>query len=147
MQGIWNLSDMKQLTANKGATPVIYYDKHFENNLRCVLIWNLTNYFAVIATMPGYRSKSTRILLGEEAMTVDFVLDPEIDHGESLLRQGCDSKNRLKLLEFFPRFQLEVFYLVVIIILAFLCFLMKRRVTLNFLKHRKPFVPKGSVVV
>ncbi|KAM7511269.1 hypothetical protein LguiB_010144 [Lonicera macranthoides] len=103
--------------------------------------------YEVIATMPGYRSKSTRILLGEEAMTVDFVLDPEIAHGESLLRQGCDSKNRLKLLEFFPRFQLEVFYLVVIIILAFLCFLMKRRVTLNFLKHRKPLVPKGSVVV
>lgn len=96
--------------------------------------------------MPGYRSKSTRILLGEEAMTVDFVLDPEIAREESLLRHGCDSKNRLKLLEFFPRFQFEVFYVVVIIILAFLCFLMKSRVTLNLSKHRQPLVPKGSVV-
>ncbi|KAJ8541478.1 hypothetical protein K7X08_002294 [Anisodus acutangulus] len=44
--------------------------------------------YEVVATMPGYKSRSTRIVLGEEAMTVDFVMDPVITTTNSFLQRG-----------------------------------------------------------
>lgn len=101
--------------------------------------------------MPGYKTKSTRILLGEEAMTVDFVLDPEIAHRWSLPRSNCyfsgDSMSGLQLLDFVPASHLEVLYIFLVIMLVFLCFLMKRRLAFRQLKHRQPVWPNRSVVV
>ncbi|XAR62244.1 Metallocarboxypeptidase D [Bertholletia excelsa] len=95
--------------------------------------------YEVIAKMPGYKMKSTSILLGEEATTVDFVLDPEISAG-SLLRTGCDCscKNsiRPKLVGILPTSDLGIL-LVIIALLVFLCFLFKRRAVLNYFKHRQ----------
>lgn len=103
--------------------------------------------------MPGYKTKSTRILLGEEAMTVDFVLDPEIIHQGRLPKSGCyfpgdgDSMSGIQLLEYVPGSQLQVLSIVLVISLVFLCFLMMKRVTFNQSKHRQPVWPRRSVVV
>ncbi|KAL3504584.1 hypothetical protein ACH5RR_034425 [Cinchona calisaya] len=105
--------------------------------------------YEVIATMPGYKSKSTSIILGEEASTVDFILDPVVTFREDVLPRGCDcsfENRRLKLVEFFPGQQSEIFLLLVIILL-FLCFLMKRRVILNYLRQKQMVGPKQSLVV
>lgn len=105
--------------------------------------------FVVIATMPGYKSKSTFIILGEEASTVDFILDPVVTLRDDVLVRSCDcsfDKRRLKLVEFLPGQQSEIF-LILIIILLFLCFLMKRRVILNYLRQKQMVGPKRSLVV
>ncbi|XP_059630399.1 carboxypeptidase SOL1 isoform X2 [Cornus florida] len=106
--------------------------------------------YEVIATMPGYKSKRTSILLGEEAMTVDFVLDPEITPKGNILRSGydcsCDHKSRFKLVEFSPWPYWE-FSVILVLSLAFLCFLLKRRVIFNHIKYRQSVGPKRSGVV
>ncbi|KAI8531579.1 hypothetical protein RHMOL_Rhmol11G0147400 [Rhododendron molle] len=106
--------------------------------------------YDVVAKMPGYKSKSTSILLAEEAMTVDFILDPVITPMGSLLRSGCDfswdNKSRLQLEEYFPRLHLEISLTLVVVILVFLCFLLRRRAILNYLKHREAVGPKWSNV-
>ncbi|KAA8537958.1 hypothetical protein F0562_027462 [Nyssa sinensis] len=106
--------------------------------------------YEVIATMPGYKSKNTCVLLGEEAMTVDFILDPEIASNGNLLKSGCDcslnNKSRFKLVEFLPGPHWEV-SLILVSILVFLCFLFKRRVIFNHSKQRQLVGPKRSVVI
>ncbi|KAH7835850.1 hypothetical protein Vadar_030488 [Vaccinium darrowii] len=106
--------------------------------------------YDVVAKMPGYKSKSTSILLAEEAMTLDFILDPEITPMGSLLGSGCDfswdNKSRLKFVEYLPRLHLEI-SLTLVLILVFLCFLLRRRAILNYLKRREPVGPKRSTVV
>lgn len=85
--------------------------------------------YEVIATMPGYKSRSMRIMLGEEAMTVDFVMDPVITPTNSFLQRGWSCS--------FPGPHLEVlFILVLVLVSVFLCFLLKRRVVLNYPKQR-----------
>ncbi|XP_047266844.1 carboxypeptidase SOL1 isoform X2 [Capsicum annuum] len=86
--------------------------------------------YEVIATMPGYKSRSTRIVLGEEAMTVDFVMDPAITPINSFLQRGWNCS--------LPGLHLEVFFILVLILVSvFLCFLLKRRVVLNYPKQRQ----------
>ncbi|CAL5332932.1 unnamed protein product [Camellia sinensis] len=110
--------------------------------------------FEVVATMPGYKSKRTHILLGEEAATVDFVLDPEITPTGSLLRSGCacscDNKSRLRLVGFLSGPQLELSCILILILILssmFLCFLLKRRTIFTYLKHRQSVGQKRSIVV
>lgn len=92
--------------------------------------------------MPGHKSRSACVLLGEEALTLDFVLEagPTDDSplGTGCLCSSCceGSSTGLKLLEFFPRPHFEALYVVLIIVLAFLCILMRRRALLNHLRHR-----------
>ncbi|GAV90329.1 Peptidase_M14 domain-containing protein [Cephalotus follicularis] len=105
--------------------------------------------YEVIASAPQYKSKTTHIWLGEEAMTVDFILDPEVTtEGNNLLRSVCDctygSKSRFAFVEFLWRDHLEV-YFVLIVILTSLCFLLKRRLKSNLMKHRQS--PKRSVMI
>ncbi|KAL3845874.1 hypothetical protein ACJIZ3_003277 [Penstemon smallii] len=106
--------------------------------------------YEVIATMPGYKSKSTCIVLGEAAATVDFVLDPETNNkgGELVLSSNCNFENitSVQVMEFLPvSSQLEI-SVVLILILAFLCFLMKRRVKSTHLNQRQTLGPKRAVV-
>ncbi|XWS23508.1 hypothetical protein CRYUN_Cryun28dG0020300 [Craigia yunnanensis] len=104
--------------------------------------------YEVMAAVPGYKSKATNIWLEEEAMTVDFILDPEVTSEGTLLRSICDcncgGKSRLLSVEYFWGIHFEV-YLVLIVVLAFLCFLLRRRIKFNLLKHR--LSPKRSVSV
>ncbi|XVF39031.1 hypothetical protein PTKIN_Ptkin01aG0002900 [Pterospermum kingtungense] len=104
--------------------------------------------YEVMADVPGYKSKATSIWSKEEAMTVDFILDPEEVTSEgtgTLLRSICDchcsGKNRLLSVEYFWGTHFEV-YLALIVVLAFLCFLLRRRVKFNLSKHRQS--PKRS---
>ncbi|OMO73504.1 Peptidase M14, carboxypeptidase A [Corchorus capsularis] len=96
--------------------------------------------YEVIAAVPGYKSKTTSIWLGEEATTVDFVLDPEVNSEGTLLRSicncDCGDKSRLHLVEYFWGIHIEV-YLVLIVVLAFLCFLLRRRIKFNLSKQRQ----------
>lgn len=86
--------------------------------------------YEVIATMPGYKSRSTSIMLGEEAMTVDFVMDPVITPINSFLQRGWSCS--------LPGPHLEVFFILVLVLVSvFLCFLLKRRVVLNYPKQRQ----------
>lgn len=114
------------------------------------LMWIYWSWLVVVAKMPGYKSKSTSILLAEEAMTVDFILDPVITPMGSLLGSGCDfsrdNKSRLQLVEYFPQLHLEISLTLVVVILVFLCFLLRRRAILNYLKHRESVGPKRSNV-
>lgn len=109
--------------------------------------WYMT---AVMATMPGYKSRSTFIWLEEAAMTLDFVLDPEVTHKGSLLRSGCEcdcgNKSRLQFVGFLWGGHLEVCFILIVVV-GFLCFLFQRRMKSNFSKHRQVVVPKRPVGV
>ncbi|XP_068652267.1 carboxypeptidase SOL1-like [Aristolochia californica] len=91
--------------------------------------------YEVVATMPGYRSKSTRILLGGDAMTVDFVLDPEEDQHRqlsSICKCDCENEDKLEMMEYLLGSHLEFSFLClsmlgVILLLVF--FLWKRKMT------------------
>ncbi|GKV39869.1 hypothetical protein SLEP1_g47572 [Rubroshorea leprosula] len=103
--------------------------------------------YEVKVTAPGYKSKATSIWLGEEATTLDFILDPEFTSGVNLLRSVCDCdciSKRLSLAEQIWGVHLEVYFLLFIFI-AFLCFLLRRRMKQNLQKHRQS--PKRSVLV
>lgn len=103
---------------------------------------------AVTATMPGYKSKTTRIWLDEEATNVDFILEPEGTTKGKLLRSICyDTITRLGPAESFWGFHLEI-YLLLIIFAALLCFLIRRRVrSFSLSKHKQSGVPRRTNVV
>ncbi|XP_010261030.1 PREDICTED: carboxypeptidase SOL1 isoform X2 [Nelumbo nucifera] len=96
--------------------------------------------YEVMVSMPGYKSKTTRILLEEEAMSVDFILDP-VENPQLRKQVGsacdcsCDDKTNFELVKYFGVTYLEI-SLVVAFILAFLCFLLKRKMSYNLPKHR-----------
>ncbi|XP_021662895.2 carboxypeptidase SOL1 isoform X2 [Hevea brasiliensis] len=98
---------------------------------------NPAERYEVVASMPGYKSKTTWIVLGESAMSVDFILDPEVTAMENL-RIICDcsycGKSKLENLW---GFHLEFYYIILITILVFLCVLLIWRMRLNFLNHRQ----------
>ncbi|CAI9116473.1 OLC1v1017626C1 [Oldenlandia corymbosa var. corymbosa] len=92
--------------------------------------------YEVIATMPGYKSKSTSIVLGEEASTVDFILDPVVTASDDLLPRGCDCSYDSKKLKLLTGEQSK-FLLIFVFISLFLCFLMKRRAILSFVRQKQ----------
>ncbi|XP_042494833.1 carboxypeptidase SOL1 isoform X2 [Macadamia integrifolia] len=107
--------------------------------------------YEVMVIMPGYKSKGTHILLEDEAMSVDFVLDPEEEiqmplQPRSSCNCSCNDNQKLELLKIFGRSYLEI-SLVFAFILAFLWFLLKRKSIFNLLKHRKLAGQKRPVSV
>ncbi|KAJ6844974.1 carboxypeptidase SOL1 [Iris pallida] len=93
--------------------------------------------YEVMVTMPGYESKTTRILLEDEAMSLDFILDPEVsDAGRQVddCYCNCDGQGKL-VVGILRRAHLEM-YLAIFVILLFLCFLLKRKAVIRFLKRR-----------
>ncbi|GER49725.1 carboxypeptidase D, partial [Striga asiatica] len=68
--------------------------------------------YEVIATMPGYRPKSACVVLGQSAITVDFVLDPETNSEGSkpLEDSGCyfDNTFGVQVMDFMPVPRLEI---------------------------------------
>ncbi|PIN14902.1 Metallocarboxypeptidase D [Handroanthus impetiginosus] len=105
--------------------------------------------YEVIATMPGYRTKSTCIVLGEAAATVDFVLDPETTDkgGQIVVGSNCyfENKTAVQVTEVLPTEHIEI-SIPLILILAFLCFLMKRRVKPNHTNQRQSVGPRRELV-
>ncbi|XP_075668846.1 carboxypeptidase SOL1 [Castanea sativa] len=101
--------------------------------------------YEVVATMPGYKLRSTCIWLDEAAMTLDFVLDAEVTLKGNLLRSGCEcdcgNTIRLKFVDFLLGGHLEVCFILIIIV-GFLCFLFQRGMKSNLSKHRQVVGPK-----
>ncbi|KAF4365904.1 hypothetical protein G4B88_008377 [Cannabis sativa] len=95
--------------------------------------------YKVMASVPGYKSKTTNIWLEEAAMTVDFVLDPEVTPNRNLLRSVCECNcGRLNRYEFENLFRGAHFeaYAILILVLGFLCLLFQRRIKYNLSKQR-----------
>lgn len=88
---------------------------------------------AVIANMPGYKSRNTCIWLEEAAMTLDFVLDPEVILKGNLPRSGYTS--RLEFVDFLWGSHLRVFVSLIVVV-GFLYLLLLRRRNTNLSKHR-----------
>ncbi|OAY85527.1 Carboxypeptidase SOL1 [Ananas comosus] len=104
--------------------------------------------YEVTASMPGFQTRSTRIQLEDEAVNLDFILNPEGDaHTPSLLANGCDCSchGNASLVGFLRGIHLELFLLLVI--LLFLCFLFKRKKMLKFPRYREPNAAKRDLVV
>lgn len=106
--------------------------------------------YVVMASMPGFKSKITRIWMEEEAMTLDFVLDPETTAKKNDLLQSecdyiCNRRCRLRFPGFFGLTYLE-FFLILILILVFLFLLLKRRAVFRLPRHRQ-FGSKRLIVV
>lgn len=76
-------------------------------------------------------------------MTVDFILDPDETLDGNLLRSICDCSSGVTT-KFYWRFHIKICFFLVIV-LAFLCFLLKRRTIFTLGKQRQP--PKRSVMI
>ncbi|KAI3465436.1 hypothetical protein Pfo_022099 [Paulownia fortunei] len=130
----------------RGINYTITADKSFADYHRLLVP---REKYEVIATMPGYRSKSTCIVLGEAAATVDFVLDPDTNDkgGHIAVGSNCYFENNttVQVTEFLPRQQQEISILL-ILILAFLCFLMKRRLKSNHVNQRQTLEANRELV-
>ncbi|CAN8235503.1 unnamed protein product [Cochlearia groenlandica] len=94
--------------------------------------------YEVTASSPGYRPKTTTVWLGENAVTADFILVPEASSGGKRLRSMCDcsSCGQPLLMRFFTETYNGI-TLMLVVVVAFLCFLLQRRVRFNMLKHRQ----------
>ncbi|CAI0396349.1 unnamed protein product [Linum tenue] len=104
----------------------------------------------VMASMSGYKSKTTTISLGEVAMTLDFILDPDTTTERYLWRtSGCNCGSSSSSggggkfgLEMFWTLHMEV-YAVIIILLFW--FLLRRRLKSNLLND-KPQAARSSLL-
>lgn len=105
--------------------------------------------YEVVASMPGYKPKTTTIWLEEGAMTLDFILDPVATPVDNQLKSICDcscsGKSSIELLGFVWNAHLGVYFLLILIVLALICILFRRRMPV--LKHRQTGALKKSVVV
>jgi carboxypeptidase D len=102
-----------------------------------------------VATMPGYKSKNTSIWLDEGAMTLDFVLDPEVSVKgilQNVYDCNCDSKSKLEFVQFLWGSHFEVFF-VFIVILGFLCLLFQRRKRVKISTSKQSTGAKRTVMV
>ncbi|XP_057532033.1 carboxypeptidase SOL1 [Amaranthus tricolor] len=106
--------------------------------------------YQVTASSPGYKSKSTTIFLVEEATTADFILEPETNNAGKIVGSGCDCsgnyKNRLEMVDILAHPQMEI-SMVIIVALAFLLLLYRRKLCLSFPKHRQALGSKRPTVV
>ena len=106
---------------------------------------------AVTVSLPGYRPKTTPILLEDEAVSLDFILEPEDgDAGRRIQIGDCDCDfhgvENLELVEILRRTHMEV-YLPVFLFLLFLYFLSKRKAIFRFVKQRQSSSHRRLVVV
>lgn len=92
--------------------------------------------YEVTAMMPGYKTRSTTIIMTEKPVTLDFVLEPDITRADSFLPSRCNNRSNLHILEVISNPHLQI-SLTLVLILAFLCFLMKRKAIVNHFKVRK----------
>ncbi|KAJ8479602.1 hypothetical protein OPV22_023329 [Ensete ventricosum] len=108
------------------------------------------SYYEVTVSMPGFQQKSTRILLGDESASLDFILDPDEasknEHTTVIKGFGysCDGKDTLELVEYLRGAHLEIYILVCISL--FLCFLLRRKALCKLL-NRRQITQKRPVVV
>ncbi|KMT19605.1 hypothetical protein BVRB_1g012210 [Beta vulgaris subsp. vulgaris] len=106
--------------------------------------------YQVTASTPGYKSKTTTIFLEEEATTADFILEPETTNVGQILDTGChcsgNNRNRLEVGDILAHPQMEV-SLVVVVALAFILLLYRRKLCFSLPKHRQIAGSKRPTVV
>ncbi|XP_058111276.1 carboxypeptidase SOL1 isoform X2 [Magnolia sinica] len=99
--------------------------------------------YEVTVTMPGYKSKATHILLGDEAASLDFILDPVKDPPKQKLPHGCDCINdnnsKLELVELLNGNHLKI-TLAVVGILGFTCLVLRRKMIFKFRRQKQAMV-------
>ncbi|KAK8940068.1 hypothetical protein KSP40_PGU017872 [Platanthera guangdongensis] len=90
--------------------------------------------YEVTATMSGFKSKTTKVYLEDEAVSLDFVLDPEEASTGKIVAQKSrfDPYNSGSL-----RSDLYFLLILLLIFLLFLCFLLKRKAISNFLRQAR----------
>ncbi|GMH21562.1 hypothetical protein Nepgr_023404 [Nepenthes gracilis] len=106
--------------------------------------------YEVVASMPGYKSKSTLIFMEEEATNADFILDPATSSNGKPLQRGCDccnGKSSLEVVDIFVRPHYFEVSLLLVVILIFFCFLLRRKLNLNLPRHRLNVVSKRPNVI
>nr|XP_010915069.1 carboxypeptidase SOL1 [Elaeis guineensis] len=96
--------------------------------------------YEVAASMPGFQSKTTHILLEDEAMSLDFILSPEEDSSKhEEIRKECEcthyGRDRLEVVEFLRGINLGIYLLLSAILLIFCC-LLRRKTMFKSLNHR-----------
>ncbi|KAJ8770100.1 hypothetical protein K2173_011182 [Erythroxylum novogranatense] len=94
--------------------------------------------YEVMATMPGYKSKTTSIWLEEAAVTADFILDPDFTarvYQQRFCDCDCDCGGRIRIGILWSVHSLM--YVIMAVILGFVCVLLKRRMKFNFWSHRR----------
>ncbi|KAJ3683618.1 hypothetical protein LUZ60_013845 [Juncus effusus] len=93
--------------------------------------------YKVVASMPGYMTKSTKIQMEDEGfVNLDFILNPEFEILERKL--PCEGKDRTEIAKF---------YLFAFFIIFFLCFLLKRKIIFRFFRRRVYAGPKRPASV
>ncbi|MCL7027511.1 hypothetical protein MKW94_003793, partial [Papaver nudicaule] len=99
------------------------------------------NYTVFTVAMPGYESKTTHILVEDEAMSLDFVLDPEGLQKRKQVRNGCSSSYQVELMGW----TIMEILLLATVILAFFCILFKRKTMFN--KQRQPAAAQKRALI
>ncbi|XP_008793468.3 carboxypeptidase SOL1 [Phoenix dactylifera] len=106
--------------------------------------------YEVTASMPGFQSKTTHILLEDEAMNLDFILSPEDSSKHEEVRNECDctcdGKDKLEVVEFLRGINLGIYLLLSVMFLIFCC-LLRRKTMFKFLNRRQFNGYKRSIVV
>ncbi|KAM0933454.1 putative metallocarboxypeptidase D [Dioscorea sansibarensis] len=107
--------------------------------------------YEVVASMPGFQSKRTRVLVEDEATSLDFILIPEEDSvkQEEIMNNyicSCGGKDKLELVEFLRGTHFEI-YLFIFIIVVFLFYLLKRKKMFKFIKHRQFLTHRRHIVI
>jgi carboxypeptidase D len=92
---------------------------------------------AVVASMEGFRPKSTHIVLEQEAASLDFILDPDGDDGHTKLLSSdydcrCDNDKMFHVQEA----HLWLYLLVVCVLLGLYLIFIKRKTASRFLAYR-----------
>lgn len=106
--------------------------------------------YQVSVSLPGYRTRTTPILLQDKDVSLDFILEPEDGEADRRTQIGdyfcdCEGKN-LKMVGILKRTNLGVYFAIVAILL-FLLLLLKRKPVLRFLKQKHSPSPRRLVVV
>uniref|UniRef100_A0A0A9CV24 Uncharacterized protein n=1 Tax=Arundo donax TaxID=35708 RepID=A0A0A9CV24_ARUDO len=101
--------------------------------------------YEVVASMEGFRAKATHIVLEQEALNLDFILDPDGADGKmKLLRNDCgcrcDNDNLFHIIEA----HLWLYLLIMSVLLIFYL-LFKRRTASRLLAYRHS--PRRTIAV
>jgi len=107
-------------------------------------VTSLSMFLAVMASMEGFRPKSTRIVLEQEAVNLDFILDPDGADGQLKLHSdyGCHCGNGMM----FHVQEAHIWlYLLVLCVLLTLYLVFKRKTSSRLLAYR--YSPRRPVAV
>lgn len=109
--------------------------------------------YEVTAITPGYKPKTTHILLDDDHISADFVLDTEEYQQDRIQTLGgcicnCDNVSKLDLFEFGQQTNVEILFVVLIalVILTFLLVMFRRKMLHKLLNQRHSATQKRPIL-